>query len=114
MIVRDHQDLSKTPHPFLNGVMLRHVRDLKGERIEDLNLRIFEVQPGTENPLHAHDYAHDLFVLKGEGLVRLGDSDQRILEGDIVAIDPDESHSFANESDGLLQFLCIDYRVLVE
>jgi len=112
MIVQDHQDLSKTPHPFLEGVMLRHLQDLKGKRVEDLNLRIFEVQPGTENPLHAHAYSHDLFVIRGEGIVHLATANQRIKEGEVVSIEPDESHSFANESDNLLQFLCVDYRVV--
>jgi quercetin dioxygenase-like cupin family protein len=112
MIVKDHLDLSRTPHPFLDGVMLRHIRDLKGKRIEDLNLRIFEVQPGTENPLHAHSYSHDLFVIQGEGIVRLETTDENIRAGDLVTIRPNEAHSFANVSDDLLQFICIDYRIM--
>jgi len=125
-----------------------------------------------ENPLHAHAYSHDLFVIRGEGIVHLETADQRIKEGEVVSMgktqgtpllaagrngsaspaygcvkprlafsleshldesggqareiklksfpseaprrftEPDESHSFANDSDDLLQFLCIDYRVV--
>lgn len=112
MIVSDHHDLSKTKHPSLKGVELRYLRDLKGKRVEDLDLRIFEIQPSVDNPLHAHAYSHDLFVIKGRGLVRLGDSDQRIKEGDVASIAPDEPHSFANDSNDILQFLCLDCRVI--
>ena len=83
---------------------------LKGKRIVDLNIRIFEVQPGTENELHTHEYSHDLFVIEGEGIVRLSTDDQRIQEGDVVHISPKESHSFANGGESTLRFLCIDYR----
>jgi len=112
MIVQDYRDLLSAPHPNLEGIMLRQLRQLKGIKVQDLNLRIFEVLPGTENPLHAHVYSHDLFVLQGEGIIRHQNGDHHIKEGDVVFIEPDEVHSFANPGDELLKFLCMDYYAL--
>ena len=112
MVVQDYRDLSSTPHPNLGGIMLRQLRQLKGIKVQDLNLRIFEILPGTENPLHAHVYSHALFVLQGEGIIRHENGDHHIKEGDVVFIERDEAHSFANPGVELFRFLCIDYCAL--
>jgi quercetin dioxygenase-like cupin family protein len=112
LIVRDYQTISKDKHPVLNGVGTRSLRNLKGKVVKDLDLRIFEVQPGTDNPLHTHAYSHDLFVIRGTGLVRLEDREQRVGEGDVVFITSYEPHAFVNDSDEALQFLCMDCTVI--
>jgi len=112
MKVQDYQDLLSTPHPNLEGIMLRQLRQLEGIKVQNFNLRIFEVLPGTENPLHAHAYSHDLFVLLGEGIIRHENGDHHIKEGDVVFIERDEAHSFANPGVELFRFLCIDYCAL--
>jgi quercetin dioxygenase-like cupin family protein len=112
LIVQDYQTFSKVKHPVLNGVETRSLQSLKGKVVEDLSLRIFEVQPGTENPLHTHAYSHDLFVIRGTGLVRLENGEQRIGEGDVASITPYEPHAFVNDGDDVLQFLCMDCTVI--
>ena len=109
--IQNYQEVLREPHPTLDGIFIRKLADLEGKRIKNLNLRIFEVQPDTENDLHAHGYSHDLFVIEGEGVVRLSNDDQSIKEGDVVHIAPGESHSFANAGGSELRFLCIDYRM---
>jgi len=114
MKVQDYRRLSATKHPELEGVELRHIRDLRGKRVEDVELRIFVIQPGTTNPPHTHTHTHDLFIVKGTGLVRQGTDEHRISEGDVVSIAPDEPHSFVNDSNDMLQFLCMDCRIAEE
>jgi quercetin dioxygenase-like cupin family protein len=112
MNIQDFQMLPKVQHPTLTGVETRSLRCLKGDIVNDLNLRIFEVQPGTENPLHTHAYSHDLFVLCGSGLIRLEVGEQRIAKGDVASIAPYEPHAFVNDGGEVLQFLCMDCTVL--
>ena len=112
MKIQDFQMLPKIQHPTLTGVETLSLRYLKGDSVTDLNLRIFEIQPGTENPLHSHDYSHDLFVIKGMGSVRLESGDQRIKEGDVVSIASHEPHAFVNDGEEILQFLCMDCTAL--
>jgi quercetin dioxygenase-like cupin family protein len=109
--VQGCHELLKVKHPVLNGVETSYLRDLRGKKVEDLNLRIFKIQPGTENPLHTHAYSHDLFVIRGTGIVRLENGEQRISEGDVASIASDEPHAFVNDSEEVLQFLCMDCTV---
>jgi quercetin dioxygenase-like cupin family protein len=69
--VQGCQEFSKVKHPVLSGVETCSLRNLKDKVLEDLSLRVFEIQPGAENPLHAHVYSHDLFVIRDTGLVQL-------------------------------------------
>lgn len=108
MEVQNHSRLPNIKHPVLTGVETRSLRDLKDKNVEDLSLRIFEIQPGTENPLHAHAYSHDLFVIGGKGLIRHENGEQRIGEGDVASIASYEQHAFVNDSDAVMQFLCMD------
>lgn len=108
MKIQDFQMLPKIQHPILTGVETRSLRYLKGDIVTDLNLRIFEIQPGTENPLHKHAYSHDLFVLHGTGLIRLEDGEKRIGKGDVASIASYEPHAFVNDGGEVLQFLCMD------
>ena len=32
-------------------------------------MRLFEMQPGGNSPLHSHDWEHEVFILEGEGTV---------------------------------------------
>jgi quercetin dioxygenase-like cupin family protein len=112
LIVRDYQTISKIKHPVLSGVETRSFRNLKGKAVKDLDLRIFEIQPETDNPLHAHAYSHDLFVIRGTGLIRLEERELRIGEGDVASIASYQPHAFVNDSDEVLQFLCMDCTVV--
>jgi quercetin dioxygenase-like cupin family protein len=93
LIVRDYQTFSKVKHPILDGVETRSLRNLRGKMVTDLDLRIFEVQPGTDNPLHTHAYSHDLFVIRGTGLIRLEERELRIGEGDVASIASFQPHA---------------------
>ncbi len=112
MKVKAYQELTKITHPVLIGVETRSLQNLKGKLVEDLDLRIFDIQPGTDNPLHTHAYSHDLFVMRGTGLIRLEDGEQRITEGDVASIGSYEPHAFVNDGDEVLQFLCMDCTII--
>lgn len=55
------------------------VRRLK--RVEDVELKVFDVEPGSSTPFHTHPHAHEAVILSGSGTVRLEDGEQALTEG---------------------------------
>jgi quercetin dioxygenase-like cupin family protein len=70
-------------------------------------VRYFELAPGSASTLDPHHHDHGVLVLRGEGVVRLGNEDRPIGVGDVVYVSPDEVHQFANTGSEPLGFLCV-------
>jgi quercetin dioxygenase-like cupin family protein len=109
--IQNYQILSTITYPEVPGVALRHLRDLRGQRAENVELRIFQIEPGAMTPVHSHAHAHDVLILHGEGRVRQAGDEQAVREGDVVSIAADEPHSFANHGIEVLEFVCLDWTV---
>lgn len=71
------------------------------------SMRQFEVAPGGHTPRHQHAYEHEVYVLKGNGLVYEGDTAHPLKAGDVAFVKPNEIHQFRNTGDQPLQFLCM-------
>ena len=70
-------------------------------------LRYFEVAPGGYSTLERHEHTHAVLVLRGRGMVRLGETLQSIAERDLVTVDPMTWHQFHADADSALGFLCL-------
>jgi quercetin dioxygenase-like cupin family protein len=70
-------------------------------------VRYFEVAPGSASALDTHAHDHGVVVLRGRGVVRLGDERHPIAEGDVVYVAPGELHQFENPGSDPLGFLCV-------
>lgn len=70
-------------------------------------MRLFEMEPNGNSPLHTHPWEHEVFVLEGEGLVVAKDGEKKIAAGSVVFIAPNELHQFKNNGKKVLKFLCI-------
>jgi len=53
----------------------------------------FEVAGGGEVDPHAHPTHEFYYVTSGRGLMRIGDEEREIVQGDLVHIPPNEVHS---------------------
>ena len=75
-----------------------------------LGVSWFELPPGKKSfPFHFH-LANDeaVFVLEGDGVVRLGEEEIRLRAGDYVAFPPGPpGHQMINRSDAPLRFLAM-------
>ena len=75
-----------------------------------LGVSWFELQPGKKAfPLHYH-LANDeaVFILEGEGILRLGDEEHQLRAGDYVAFNPGPpGHQILNRSRAPLRFLAL-------
>jgi quercetin dioxygenase-like cupin family protein len=84
------------------------------------HLRYFEIAPGGYSSLEHHQHEHAVVVMRGRGVVQLGDTVHEIGFGDTVYVAPHEVHQFRNTSaKEPFGFLCIvdavrDRPVLVE
>ena len=70
-------------------------------------MRLFEMQPGGNSPLHTHDWEHEVFILEGEGTVVGKEGEKKFKHGDAVFIRPNEKHQFKNTGKKLVKFLCL-------
>ena len=70
-------------------------------------MRYFEIEPGGYSIDHAHNYEHEIFILKGSGKIKSGDLEDEFHEGDAIFIPPNERHQLINTSNEKVAFLCI-------
>jgi uncharacterized cupin superfamily protein len=78
---------------------------------DKLGCSLYELAPGTSAfPAHYHNANEEaLYVLEGEGTLRLGERQIPVKRGDYVALLPvaNSAHRLVNTSDHPLRYLCI-------
>jgi len=77
-----------------------------GVGAKNLQLRLFTIDVGGYTPLEKHEHEHEIFVIKGEGLIRGGSTEAKVKPGDAVFIPSNEEHQIKNVGDSQFQFLC--------
>ena len=60
----------------------------------NLEVRYFELAPGATSNFESHNYEHAVLVLRGRGVVRLGEQIHPIKFGDAILVSSDEIHQF--------------------
>lgn len=79
----------------------------RNDGAENFAMRYFEVEPNGQTAHHSHNWEHEVFVLKGKGLVMCGDSEREVASGCVVFIPAKIKHCFKNMGDEKLGFLCL-------
>jgi uncharacterized cupin superfamily protein len=78
----------------------------------------FEVPPGRSAfPRHYHCAIEEsLFILEGEGTLRIGEETVSVRAGDFVALPagPGHAHRLDNTSDAPLRYLCISSKAVAD
>ena len=70
-------------------------------------LRRFIIAPGGYTPRHTHDWEHEVYVLRGEGVL-VTEQGQIPLQADqAILVAPGESHQFRCTGSASLEMLCI-------
>jgi len=107
-------------------MFLRNLREIPAEAVEEgasgtqirwaigenvgapnFHMRVFTLAPGGSTPLHEHVWEHEVFILRGEGVV-VEDTDERAFgPEDVVYIQPGERHQFRNTGGADLEFICV-------
>jgi len=87
------------------GVKVKYLLH-EGVGAKRLQLRLFTIGGGGYTSLEKHKHEHEVFILRGKALVRGGDTEVVVKEGDIIFIPSWEKHQFKNIGKEKLQFLC--------
>ena len=108
MKVRQITDVSQKPVD-MEGANEVKMRMLIGpaENAKVFHMRHFEIAPGGNTPHHAHNYEHEVIILKGTGLAASEEGDRPLKSGDVVWVPPNEKHQFTNVGEDLLRFICV-------
>lgn len=82
------------------------VRLLK--RVEEIELKVLDVEPGGSTPFHTHSHAHEGIVVSGAGRLRLADHHEPLRPGSTFSVNPADRHAIQNAGDVPLRFVCMD------
>ena len=85
------------------GVDVRHLK-----RVEDVELKVLDVEPGGSTPYHRHPHAHQGVVVAGQGAVRLRDRREPLEPGSVFFVRPNEQHAIECRGERPLRFVCMD------
>jgi len=70
-------------------------------------MRRFIIKKGGSIPKHAHWYEHEIYVLKGNGIVGIEDRTYEVSEGSVLFVPPEVPHWYKNIGEDDWEFLCI-------
>ncbi len=70
-------------------------------------MRRFIVEPGGCTPSHSHDWEHEVYILRGRGVLVTAEGDVEVGPNMALFLAPNEVHQFRAMPDGSLEFLCI-------
>lgn len=76
------------------------------EKAGNFVLRYFEIPPGGASSLDRHAHDHGVYVVRGRADLLLGDDHHAVSAGDVIYIEPNETHQF-RAADETFGFLCI-------
>jgi quercetin dioxygenase-like cupin family protein len=85
------------------GVTVRHLKS-----VEDVSLKVLDVEPGGSTPFHTHAHAHEGVIISGTGELRLDGRTEPLRPGDVFSVNPTEAHAIASAGDEPLRFVCMD------
>jgi len=104
MFVTDIQKTERLTTPSGKSVWWLLSREIGTPNFE---MRYFEVEKGIEGMEESHPFEHEIFVIKGKGVIKSGQHEVKIQEGDAIYVAPNELHQFFNLGEESLGFICI-------
>jgi len=88
------------------GVKIRWVID-ENDGAERFVMRHFELAPGGFSPRHDHEWEHEVFIVKGTGIVTGKDGDEAFRPGDVIFLPGGEQHQLRNTGSEPVEFICL-------
>ncbi len=76
------------------------------EEVPHFYMRYVTVEPGGVIPLHSHGNIHEMFIVKGQGVVLHEAGEEALEEGSFVYMPTGKVHGTRNTGPGNLEFVC--------
>ena len=89
------------------GAVTKQVLIGTSDGAETFAVRYFEISAGGSSALDEHAHDHGVLILRGRGVVRLGDERHPIATGDVVYVAPHEVRQFESSGPEPLGFVCV-------
>jgi len=104
MKIQNYREVKGTE--VVPGVVMRVVAG-PAEGAPTFVMRVFEIEPGSSTPHHAHGWEHEMFVVEGKGVLKSGNTERPVEKGDAITVLPGEQHSVLNSGKDLLTVICV-------
>jgi quercetin dioxygenase-like cupin family protein len=88
------------------GVSIRYLL-LEDFGAPGFEMRYFELEPGATTTVDVHPYEHEVFVLRGAGVLVLEDQEFALRPQDAILVESGERHQFHQQGGEPLGFLCV-------
>jgi mannose-6-phosphate isomerase-like protein (cupin superfamily) len=86
---------------------IRSILDRTNSSVRNQSLAEATVLPGTETGEHVHAKTEEIYyVLRGHGIMTVGDEQREVVPGDGILIPPGARHKISNTGEEPLVFLC--------
>ncbi|MBT3351260.1 MAG: cupin domain-containing protein [Nitrospinaceae bacterium] len=107
MKVKNYKDVELKTEEAAKGAGIRWLLSDR-DGMTDMAMRVIEIESGGQTPHHSHPWEHQVFVLKGSGrVVTEEDGTREFSPGAAIFIGPNEEHTFHNDSDETMEFVCM-------
>lgn len=78
------------------------------ERVEDVELKVLDVEAGHATPTHTHPHGHQGVIPAGTGALHLERRRVPLAQGDVVSIAPNQPHAIHSDGPKPLRLVCLD------
>lgn len=79
----------------------------KADGAENFAMRLFEIAPNGNTPLHSHPHEHEVFILEGSGVFVCDGREYEIMPEKFIFVPGNIEHQFKNTGESVLRFLCL-------
>lgn len=83
----------------------------KDHGVPHFEMRRFVVKKGGHTPYHQHDYEHEIFVMSGQGVLKVEGEDHTLHPEDVIYVPANDWHQFRNAGEADFVFMCLIPRV---
>ena len=95
----------KVPENMASCTTIRWLLSEK-DGVPTFYMRMFTMGPNCHIKGHYHPWEHEIYVLQGEGTIRIGDKKYLVGPGSFIYVPPNVEHEYWSGSTGL-RFLCM-------
>lgn len=79
----------------------------KDDGAENFSMRMFEIQPGGNTPLHTHPHEHEIFAIEGSGVFVFEGQEHEFGAEHVIFVPGGREHQFKNTGGTILKMLCL-------
>ena len=74
---------------------------------ENFAMRYFSMEPGGWIKDHSHPWEHEIFIVRGRGILIVDGRRHEVSQGDFIFIPPNASHAYEALGDEPFEFICV-------